>query len=98
MEAVFTEFTETGIMDNMSQMFSAFADIGTDPTSLAPRYEVVIRATLMADTIAGRQANLQTIRTEIDDRMARRSAKQIVSQLRSLNSTARSPKRQTTQR
>ncbi len=86
-EAVFTEFTETGIMDNMSQMFSAFADIGTDPTSLAPRYEVVIRATLMADTIAGRQANLQTIRTEIDDRMAEtvREANRLATQVAELN-------------
>jgi len=68
-EAVFTEFTETGIMDNMSQLFSAFADIGTDPTSLAPRHEAVIRASLLADTIAGRQSNLQSLRVEIDDRL-----------------------------
>jgi flagellar hook-associated protein 1 FlgK len=86
-EAIFTEFTETGIMDNMSQMFTAFASIGTDPTSLAPRYEVVIRATLMADTIAGRQANLQSIRTEIDNRMAEtvREANRLATQIAELN-------------
>lgn len=86
-EAIFTEFTETGIMDNMSQMFTAFADIGTDPTSLAPRYEVVVRATLMADTIAGRQGNLQTMRTEIDDRIAEtvREANLLATQIADLN-------------
>lgn len=86
-EAIFTEFTETGIMDSMSQMFTAFSDIGTDPTSTAPRYELVVRATLLADTIAGRQANLQNIRIEIDDRIAEtvREANRLATEIAELN-------------
>ena len=86
-EAIFTEFTEIGIMDNMTRMFTAFSDIGTDPTSLAPRYEAVVRATLLADTVAGRQANLQSIRVEIDNRMAEtvREANRLAHEIAELN-------------
>ncbi len=68
-EAIFTEFTETGIVDNLGRMFSAFEQIGTDPTDLAARQEAVVRAELLADMIRGRQESLHSLRADADNRL-----------------------------
>ncbi len=69
-EAVYTEFTETGIVDNLGLMFNAFEAIGTDPTSLAARQETVVRAELLADIIRDRQQSLYSLRTDADERLS----------------------------
>jgi len=68
-EAIFTEFGESGLVDTLNQLFSAFAQIAIDPASLAPRQEAVVRAQMVADILNDRVQNMYDLRTEIDARL-----------------------------
>ncbi len=86
-EAIFTEFDESGIADALGEMFASFEQIGTDPANLAARQEAVVRAQLVADMISGRQDSLQQLRTEVDQRLsdAVREANRLAQQIADLN-------------
>ncbi len=68
-EAIFSEFGESGLTDNLNEMFSAFEQIGMEPTNLAARQETVMRAGIVADIVRGRQEDLSSLRAEINLRL-----------------------------
>ncbi len=68
-EAIFAEFSESGITDNLNRMFSGFEQIGMNPTNLAARQETVVRAGIMADIIGSRYEDLNSLRVEINERL-----------------------------